>query len=97
MSLKPELEARFTAQFAPAFLEVVDDSASHAGHAGARGGGGHYLVTIVSAAFEGKSALDRHRAVNAVVAEEMRRGEIHALALTLKTPAEWAAGAPPRG
>jgi BolA protein len=95
MSLKPMLEARFTTELAPTYLEVVDESHRHAGHAGARGGGGHYIATIVSEAFAGKSLLERQRLVYALVAEEMRSGAIHALALTTKTPAEWEPGRPP--
>jgi BolA protein len=52
--------------FAPSHLDVRDDSANHAGHAGATSGGGHFKVVIVSAAFAGQSLLERHRAVKAL-------------------------------
>lgn len=72
-------------------LEVIDQSAAHAGHAGAReSGGGHYAVVIVAAAFEGLSQLQRQRRVYAALADEMT-GRIHALSMTCLTPAEHAA------
>jgi len=73
-------------------VEVVDESHRHAGHAGARGGGGHYEVTVVTAAFEGLPPLARHRLVYRALADEMS-GAIHALSLRTFTPAEWP-GAP---
>ena len=71
---------KLTRAFDPVVLEVTDDSARHAGHAGAGGGRGetHFNVRIVSAAFAGMSRLDRQRAVNAVLAEELA-GPVHAL------------------
>jgi BolA protein len=86
---RERIEAALRARFAPERIEVVDESAQHAGHAGAREhGGGHFAVTIVSAAFDGRSAVERHRMVYAALADEMR-GAVHALALTTRTPAEW--------
>lgn len=74
--------------FAPARLEVVDDSARHAGHAGAAPGGGtHFNVAIVSSAFEGLSRVERHRLVNAALKAEFDGG-LHALAVVAKAPAE---------
>lgn len=82
------LEAALTAAFAPRTISVTDDSAKHAGHAGARAGGEtHYSVLIVSEAFEGLSRVARHRAVNDAVRAEFETG-LHALALTVRTPAE---------
>jgi BolA protein len=76
------------AAFAPASVEVVDDSHRHAGHAGARPGGEtHYSVRVVSSAFEGMSRVARSRAVHDALAGEFSGG-LHALALTLKTPGE---------
>jgi BolA protein len=66
--------------FRPVRLEVRDESAAHAGHAGAAAGGGHFAVTIVSAAFEGKTLLEQHRMVNEALRRLIGR-EIHALAL----------------
>ena len=72
---------------APERLEIVDDSAAHAGHAGAREGG-HFTVRIVSTAFAGKPLIQRHRLVHAAVADLMRQ-EIHALSIKkAQTPDE---------
>ncbi len=70
----------------PSALEIVDDSAAHAGHAGARSGG-HYRVSVVAAAFEGRTQLERHRLVYAAVAPLMNSG-VHALNILARTPAE---------
>ncbi|MGB1579917.1 MAG: BolA family protein [Nevskiales bacterium] len=66
--------------FAPSRLEITDDSHLHAGHAGARSGKGHFTVVIESAAFEGKSLLERHRMVYTVM-DEMMQTDIHALSI----------------
>ena len=71
----------------PASLDVTDDSHKHAGHAGARGGQGHFSVDIVSAAFAGKLPLARHRLVYAALGEMMQT-DIHALAIRARTPEE---------
>jgi BolA family transcriptional regulator, general stress-responsive regulator len=63
----------------PTILQIRDDSALHAGHAGAREGG-HFHVTIASPAFAGRSAVERHRMVYAAAAELMGR-DIHALSI----------------
>ena len=82
------LTAILTAGFAPSYLAIVDDSAKHAHHAGARDGGQtHYSVTIVSAAFAGQNRVARHRLVNAALAGEFATG-LHALALVARTPEE---------
>lgn len=74
-------------------LDVIDQSAAHAGHAGAReSGGGHFTVIIVSERFAGLSLIARQRLVYAALVEEMR-GAIHALSMTCLTPAEHAADA----
>ena len=70
----------------PRSLEIVDDSARHAGHAGAQGGG-HYRVTLVAEAFRGRSQLERHRLVYAAVAPLMS-GSVHALNIIARTPDE---------
>ncbi|WP_374558268.1 BolA family protein [Thermomonas sp.] len=72
---------------APVSLEVHDDSHRHAGHAGARGGQGHFRVDIVSAAFAGKLPLARHRLVYAALGDMMQT-DIHALAIRAKAPGE---------
>ncbi|HWV18677.1 MAG TPA: BolA family protein [Rhodocyclaceae bacterium] len=68
----------------PQSLEIIDDSALHAGHAGAREGG-HYRLNIVSAQFTGKKTMERHRMVYAALASLMQNG-IHALSINAKTP-----------
>ncbi|HVK52312.1 MAG TPA: BolA family protein [Pseudoxanthomonas sp.] len=75
------------AAFAPSRLEVVDDSARHAGHAGARDGRGHFNVEIVSPAFAGLAPLARHRKVYAALGEMMTT-DIHALSISARTPEE---------
>ncbi len=82
------LRAVLGARFSPLRLDIVDDSARHAGHAGAAPGGQtHYAVTLVSAAFRGQVRVARARAVHEALAAEFGDG-LHALALTLRTPDE---------
>jgi BolA protein len=71
----------------PHTLDIRDDSAKHAGHAGARAGGGHYQLHIVSDAFAGLTTLARHRLVYSALGELMQV-RIHALGITAKTPQE---------
>ena len=88
MSMTDTIQQKLTAAFSPIALEVTDDSARHAGHAGHRPGGeSHFTVRIVSATFAGLSRLERQRRVYAVLADEMK-SQIHALALTCLTPGE---------
>ena len=86
-SVRERIEAIMRERFAPLHLEIRDDSARHAAHAGAAAGGGHFEVVVVSAAFEGKPLLDRHRMVNDAL-REMIGGEIHALGLRTLAPGE---------
>ena len=75
-------------RFAPTRLDIVDDSARHAGHAGARPGGEtHFTVTVVSAVFAGLGRVARQRLVYETLAAEMTGG-VHALAMTTLTPEE---------
>jgi BolA protein len=85
---------RLTDAFAPTVvLRVEDESARHAGHAGAQPGGEtHYAVLLVAAAFQGQSRVARSRAVHAALEAEFATG-LHALALSLRTPEEHAAAA----
>ena len=76
--------------FAPQYLALEDESARHAGHAGAASGGGHFRVVIVSETFRGQDLVRRHSAVYAALGTLMQ-SEIHALALRTLTPEEWAA------
>lgn len=71
----------------PAHLDVIDDSAQHAGHIGARDGGGHYRIHIVSERFAGLPTMARHRLVYDALGSLME-GAIHALSITARTPAE---------
>lgn len=80
------MEARLAALH-PEELQILDESALHAGHAGARGGGGHYRLTLVSAAFTGLNALARHRLVYETLGDLMQ-GPIHALSITALAPDE---------
>ncbi len=75
------------AALAPVSLEIVDESHIHAGHAGARNGGGHFVLRIVSAQFSGKNTMARHRMIYSALGEMMKR-EIHALNIQAKTPDE---------
>jgi BolA family transcriptional regulator, general stress-responsive regulator len=74
-------------RFAPESLDVFDDSSEHVGHAGAREGGGHFQVVIVSAAFAGQSRLARHRLVYDAL-RDLMPGSIHALAIVAHAPEE---------
>ncbi len=76
---------KLTTALSPVSLEIEDESHLHAGHAGARGGGGHYVVHIVSTAFEGKAPLARHRQVYDAL-DDMMQKEIHALSIKASTP-----------
>ncbi|WP_149538964.1 BolA/IbaG family iron-sulfur metabolism protein [Siccirubricoccus phaeus] len=91
------LAAALEAAFPPAEVRVADDSARHAGHAGAAPGGEtHFSVLVVSPAFAGMSRLARSRAAHAALAAEFGGG-LHALSLRLLTPEEAAAGSTARG
>jgi len=69
----------------PVQMHIIDDSHKHAGHAGARSGGGHYQLAITSALFVGKSTLARHRMIYSALGDLMKQ-EIHALQITANTP-----------
>ncbi len=96
MSVKDRITAKLTEAFSPMALVVMDESHKHAGHIGHPGSGHpgaesasetHFDVKMVSAAFAGKSRVERHRMVNAVLAEELRDG-VHALAIQAKAAGE---------
>jgi BolA family transcriptional regulator, general stress-responsive regulator len=76
-----------TEAFQPSVLEIIDNSAAHAGHAGARSGGGHYHVTIVADAFEGKSLVQRHQLIYQALGDLMKQ-EIHALGINALSTSE---------
>ncbi len=88
MSLESSIRQKLTAKFAPEQLEVVNESHFHAGHAGSPGTGeSHFRVAIISAAFAGKSRIERHRLINATLADELNGG-VHALAIKAYAPGE---------
>ena len=81
-----KLRAALVQELAPLALDISDDSAAHAGHAGAREGG-HFRVRLVSAAFRGRARIERHRLVYAAVAPLMHK-EVHALNIVALAPEE---------
>lgn len=81
------IRERIEAALGPEALDIRDDSHLHAGHAGARDGRGHFAVTVVAAAFEGKAPLARHRLIYGALGDLMTT-DIHALAIEARTPAE---------
>lgn len=97
LNREARMRASLSGTFNPVVLDIQDDSARHAGHSGAPAGGqSHYSVLLVSAAFEGMTRVARSRAVHDALAAEFgaaEQGGLHALALTLRTPAEQARAA----
>jgi BolA protein len=92
MSVAADIRDKLTAAFAPMALEVRDESARHAGHAGATRDDGsrgetHFHVRLVSHAFQGVSRVERQRRIHAALAVELA-GPVHALSLTVLTPSE---------
>jgi BolA protein len=91
MALQDVMRAKLTAAFAPDLLDIENDSARHAGHAGAREAGNtgesHFSVTIVSSAFAGAGRVMRQRMVYDVLAAELA-GPIHALSVKARAPGE---------
>ena len=71
----------------PVLLDIVDESHKHAGHAGVRDGGGHFVLSITSSQFFGKNTVARHRMIYSALGE-MMKGEIHALTIHANTPDE---------
>ena len=86
MNVAQAIEQKLAA-LQPSRLEIRDDSALHAGHEGAKGGGGHYSVLIVSPQFAGKNTLARHRLVYDALGTMMQQ-QIHALAIRAYAPGE---------
>ena len=81
------IENRLREAFTPQKIEVRDDSHRHAGHEGAKSGGGHFTVTIVSPHFQGKNAVQRHQMIYQALGDMMKK-EIHALSIQAFTPEE---------
>jgi BolA protein len=90
MQTADQITKKLTEAFTPQSLKVVDESHQHEGHAGHRPGGQtHFRVYIVSAAFKGKTRLERHRLINGALAGELAGG-VHALAIHAAAPGEGA-------
>jgi len=88
LSVTAAIEKKLTGALAPERLDIVDESHRHAGHAGHHHEGeSHFRIEIVSSAFAGKSRVERHRMVNALLAEELA-GRVHALSLATLAPGE---------
>jgi BolA protein len=81
------IKTALTEAFSPEFLDIIDNSAAHAGHAGAQSGGGHYHVTIVAEAFTGKTLVQRHQLVYKALGDLMKQ-QIHALGINALSPSE---------
>jgi BolA protein len=88
MSVEATIREKLVRAFAPARLEVINESHLHAGHRSSPGTGeSHFRILIVASAFAGTSRVARHRLVNAELAEELK-GKVHALALSTYAPGE---------
>ena len=88
MLVRDTITRKLNDAFAPESIDVVDESNLHEGHAGHRPGGqSHFRIYIVSQAFAGKSRIDRHRLINAVLADDLSGG-VHALAIHASAPGE---------
>ena len=81
-----EIKARLAA-LTPQHVEIIDESAQHAGHAGAKSGGGHYQLTIISPAFSGLNIVARHRAIYQALGDLMST-RVHALSINAYSPEE---------
>jgi BolA protein len=81
------IRERLTSNLHPTELDIVDESARHAGHAGAASGGGHFIVNISASVFKDKTLIQRHRLVYDAV-DDIMHSEIHALSIQAKTPDE---------
>jgi BolA protein len=88
MTVARLIRESLTTGLAPDLIEIEDQSARHAGHGGHAGDGeSHFALRIVAAAFEGRSRIERHRMVHALL-DSLVGGRVHALALATLTPAE---------
>ena len=86
MTMAERIETKLQAALRPASLQVIDESAQHAGHSGARPGGEtHFRVVIVADAFSGLSRLEMHRRINQILTDELQE-RVHALAIEARAP-----------
>lgn len=81
-----EIKARL-ATLTPQHMEIIDESAQHAGHAGAKSGGGHFQLTIISPIFSGLNIVARHRAIYQALGDLMS-SRVHALSINAYSPEE---------
>ena len=88
MRATEELIRERLAALNPVTVDLHDESAQHAGHAGAASGGGHWQLTIISEAFRGKSAVARHRMIYEALGDLMKR-DIHALKIEAFAPEQF--------
>ncbi len=82
------IEELLQSALSPTRMEIIDDSHKHAGHAGARSGGGHFNVTLVAEIFSGEKSLQRHRRIYDAL-ETAMQNDIHALSIKAYTPQEF--------
>ena len=82
-----QIKQKITEAIKPESIELIDNSAAHAGHAGTQKGGGHYHITIVADVFDGKSLVQRHQLVYQALGDLMKQ-EIHALGINALTSSE---------
>ena len=84
MGLAKEIESRLVTAFAPEFVNVIDESDKHRGHAGYQDGGeSHWKIEIKAAALDGLSRIARHRAIHGAIGKDII-GRIHALAIDIR-------------
>jgi BolA protein len=88
MPVRDTITKKLKDAFTPESIDVIDESHLHQGHAGHRlEGESHFRVYIVAKAFAGKSRIDRHRMINAILSDDLKGG-IHALAIHAAAPGE---------
>ncbi len=84
-----KIKARLERDLSPTYIDIIDESHLHAGHAGAASGAGHFNVTVVSEIFAGQSPIQRHRLVYSAL-EDLMKSEIHAVSINAQAPDDMA-------
>lgn len=87
LETKEKIERKMKESLGAVYVEVIDESWKHAGHASATGGG-HFILRVASNKFEGISLVNRNRMVFDILKEEMKE-EIHGFTIKAMTPQEW--------
>ena len=88
MSVERTIREKLTQALAPERLEIINESELHAGHRSSPGTGeSHFRILVVSERMRGKSRIERHRLINAILAAELK-GRVHALAIKACAPGE---------